>query len=246
MPRYKLTIEYDGTLFHGWQRQETGVVSVQGTIEQAVYQFCQEQVTVEGAGRTDAGVHATGQVAHIEITKVFPCYRIRDALNFFLKSSGVSILKVEEVAVDFHARFSAKARVYNYVIINRRASSPLWENRAWHVIQPMDVLAMRNAAQTFVGHHDFTSFRSTHCQAPSAVRTLDEFELIHEGDKITAQIRSKSFLHNQVRIMMGTLYQVGLGRRSIEDIKQALLGRHRAYAGPTAPPYGLYLTEVHY
>lgn len=246
MPRYKLTVEYDGTLFHGWQRQEQGVVSVQGLIEDAVYQFCQEQVTVEGAGRTDAGVHATGQVAHIHLSKTFETYRVLDALNFFLKTSGASIVKVENVDDRFHARFSACARVYNYVIINRRGPSPLWENRAWHVIVPLDVPAMAEAAQAFVGDHDFTSFRSVHCQAPSAVRTLDEFNLTQEGDKITARIKSRSFLHNQVRIMMGTLQQVGMKRRTVEDIKQALLGKNRVFAGPTAPPYGLYLSEVHY
>lgn len=246
MPRYKLTVEYNGTLFHGWQRQGQGVISVQGLIEEAVFQFCQERVTVEGAGRTDTGVHATGQVAHIELSKEWPLYRIGDALNYFLKTTGIAIVGVEAVDDRFHARFSATSRVYNYIIINRRSPVPLWENRAWHVILPLDMEAMTKGATAFVGHHDFTSFRSVHCQSPSAMKTLDEFSLTQEGDKIIAQIRSRSFLHNQVRIMMGTLQQVGIGKLSVDVIEQALLGKNRTFAGPTAPPYGLYLSQVQY
>jgi tRNA pseudouridine38-40 synthase len=246
MPRYKLTIEYDGLPFHGWQRQEDAVPSVQGTIEQAIYQFCQERVTLEGAGRTDAGVHATGQVAHVDLTKVYTAFRLQEALNFYLRESGVAIVQVAEVGPDFHARFSATARIYHYKIINRRAHTPLLAQRAWHIIRPLDIQAMKLAAQAFVGHHDFSSFRSSQCQASSAKRTLDDFTIAQEGDMIIARIQSRSFLHNQVRIMMGTLQQVGHGKGTINDIKQALLGRDRTFAGPTAPAYGLYLTEVQY
>lgn len=246
MPRYKLTVEYDGTLFYGWQRQEGGLPTIQGTIESAVKQFSGEDITLEGAGRTDAGVHATGQVAHLNLTKDWPTYRILDALNFYLRDTGVAIVGAELVPDDFHARFSAKARVYNYRIINRRAPLVLEKNRAWHVIKPLNLEAMQETAQIFIGTHDFTSFRSISCQAKSAIRTLDEFILTQENHVITARIKSRSFLHNQVRIMMGSLHQIGMGCWQIEDVRQALEKRNRVYAGPTAPAWGLYLTDVQY
>jgi tRNA pseudouridine38-40 synthase len=245
MPRYKLTIEYDGTLFYGWQRQDK-VPTIQGTIEAAVKQFSGQTLTLEGAGRTDTGVHATGQVAHLNLTKEWPTYRIVDALNFYLRDTGIAILNAEMVPNEFHARFSAKMRVYHYRILNRRAPHVLEKNRSWHVIKPLNVRAMQEAARAFIGTHDFTSFRSVSCQAKSAIRTLDEFTLIQEGYAITAHIKSRSFLHNQVRIMMGSLHQVGMGEWCVGEIIQALEKRNRVYAGPTAPPWGLYLTEVQY
>ena len=249
MPRYKLTIEYEGNRFSGWQRQRKQT-SVQSTIEDAIKALFNQEVIVEGAGRTDAGVHALGQVAHVDLVDPVPGYRICDGLNHYLRDRGVAILKAEIVPDDFHARFSAKGRVYEYRIFNRRAPLILEANQAWHVIRPLDVEKMKIAAQHLVGRHDFTSFRATLCQAKSPVRTIDSFE-IHQantssGDMITAVIASRSFLHNQVRIMMGTLKRIGEGCIDVDMIPSMLEARDRRLSGPTAPPQGLYLKSIAY
>jgi len=249
MPRYKLTIEYAGYRFCGWQRQ-SNQPSVQQAIELAIKEMFNHNVIVEGAGRTDAGVHALGQVAHVDLPIDVPAYRLCDGLNHYLRGSGVVILHVEIVSSDFHARFSATKRAYEYRIVNRRASLALEENHAWHVIPPLDVSKMQAAAQHLVGHHDFTSFRTAHCQATSPIRTLERFEIYHTsipmGVSIIAHIESRSFLHNQVRIMMGTIKLVGEGRFSVEDIPHFLQARNRQITGPTAPPQGLYLKKITY
>lgn len=246
MPRYKLTIEYDGRFFCGWQRQDS-VLSVQQAIETAVTSFCgQRDVLVYGSGRTDAGVHALGQVAHMDLDREFPPYRVMDALNFYLKEYPVAILAVEKVSPDFHARFSAKSRTYIYRIHNRRAPLTIDAGRAWHVIKPLDTDKMRTAAQLLVGLHDFNSFRAVRCQAASSIRMVDCFQVNRQGDLIQLQVQSRSFLHNQVRIMVGSLALIGEGKWTYDDLKQALEFADRRAAGPTAPPDGLYFAKVEY
>lgn len=245
MPRYKLTIEYDGGPFVGWQRQDNGL-SVQQAIEEAVEAFCQERAVVHCAGRTDAGVHALGQVAHIEIAKEAPPDKVRDALNFHLRPHPIAILQAEVAAPDFHARFSATGRSYFYRILLRRAPAALERGHVWHLPFPLDAGAMHAAAQELVGHHDFTSFRSTACQAPSPMKTLDELSVSRAGEEIHVTAKARSFLHNQVRIMVGTLKLVGEGKWSARNVAKALAAADRTQGGPTAPPDGLYLTEVRY
>lgn len=245
MARYKITIEYDGTPFVGWQRQANGP-SVQAALEDAVFAFCQERVTVHGAGRTDTGVHATGQVAHVDIARAPAASKVRDALNFYLKPLPVAVLCAEAVDESFHARFSATGRRYLYRIVNRRAPLALDRGRAWFVPQPLDLDAMRAAAGELVGRHDFTSFRASECQAASAVKTLDRFEVGACGETLEFVAAARSFLHHQVRNMVGTLKLVGEGKWTPGDVVAALAARDRSAAGPTAPAEGLYLTEVRY
>ncbi|MBI1954722.1 MAG: tRNA pseudouridine(38-40) synthase TruA [Proteobacteria bacterium] len=243
MPRYKLLIEYDGTLFFGWQRQRN-FYSVQEALEDALFSLYHEQIHVLGAGRTDTGVHATGQVAHVDVEKDIPPYRLQDGLNFYLK--GISILDVKKVDDPFHARFSATSRHYLYKILNRRAPSPLYQKKAWHVIRPLNVEYMQEGANLLLGTHDFNSFRSIECQAPSSIKTLQSFKFERHNDTIFATLQAKSFLHNQVRIMIGTIHLLGLGKWSIQNLQEALEAKDRTKAGPTAPPWGLYLTKVEY
>jgi tRNA pseudouridine38-40 synthase len=245
MPRYKLTLEYDGGPFVGWQRQDNGL-SVQQALEEAVEAFCQERAVAHCAGRTDAGVHALGQVAHIEIAKDAPPDKVRDALNFHLRPHPIAVLQAELVAPDFHARFSATGRSYLYRILLRRAPAALERGHVWHLPYPLDAGVMHVAAQELVGHHDFTSFRSTACQAPSPLKTLDELSVSRAGEEIHVVAKARSFLHNQVRIMVGTLKLVGEGKWSARDVAKALAAADRTQGGPTAPPDGLYLTEVRY
>jgi tRNA pseudouridine38-40 synthase len=245
VPRYKLTIEYDGGPFVGWQRQDNGP-SVQGALEDAVFAFCGERVSIQGAGRTDTGVHALGQVAHLDLADEKPADTVRSAVNFHLKPHPVVITEAEIAASDFHARFSATGRRYRYLILNRRAPPALDRGRVWHVPVALDVSAMADAASLLVGHHDFNSFRSTSCQAASPVKTLDQLDVSRDGDQIRIDVGSRSFLHNQVRILVGTLQLVGRGQWSRQDVAEALAARDRARAGPTAPPHGLCLTEVRY
>jgi len=245
MPRYKLTIEYDGGPFVGWQRQDNGL-SVQQALEEAVEAFCQERAVAHCAGRTDAGVHALGQVAHIEIAKEAAPDKVRDALNFHLRPHPIAILQAELAAPDFHARFSAVGRSYLYRILMRRAPAVLERGHVWHLPFPLDAGAMHEAAQQLVGHHDFTSFRSTACQAPSPLKTLDELSVSRAGEEIHVTAKARSFLHNQVRIMVGTLKLVGEGKWSARDVAKALAAADRTRGGPTAPPDGLYLMEVRY
>jgi len=243
--RYKITLEYDGGGFVGWQRQENGP-SVQAALEEAVYRFCGEHVLVEGAGRTDAGVHALGQVAHVDLEKETTADTVMKAVNFHLKPAPVAVLAAEEVPEDFHARFSAVKRAYLYRIVNRRAPLALERGHAWFVPQPLDASAMHAAAQVLVGQHDFTSFRASECQAKSPVKTLDVLSVQRLGELIEVRAVARSFLHHQVRNFVGSLKLVGEGKWTAADLKAALEARDRAAAGPTAPAAGLYLTEVGY
>jgi tRNA pseudouridine38-40 synthase len=243
--RYKLTLEYDGGGFAGWQRQDNGP-SVQAALEAAVLGFCGETVTVQGAGRTDAGVHALGQVAHLDLAKETDADTVRDALNAHLKPAAVAVLAAEAVAGDFHARFSALERGYRYRIVNRRAPLALDRGRAWFVPQPLDAAAMHDAAQALLGNHDFTSFRASECQAKSPVKTLDVLDVIRDGQELRIEARARSFLHHQVRNMVGTLKLVGEGKWRRADVTRALEARDRSAAGPTAPAAGLYLVAVRY
>jgi tRNA pseudouridine38-40 synthase len=245
MMRFKLTLEYDGGPFVGWQRQENGP-SVQQALEEAVFAFSGERVTSFAAGRTDAGVHALGQVAHFDLARATAAATLKDAVNFHLKPNPIAVLAAEAVSDEFHARFSAKARAYLYRIVNRRAPLALERGRAWLLQQPLDAAAMQAAAERLVGHHDFTSFRSSICQAASAVKTLDRLEVARAGEAIEIRARARSFLHHQVRNMVGTLKLVGEGKWTADDVSAALAARDRAKAGPTAPPAGLYLTGVEY
>ena len=245
MTRYKLTLEYDGRGFVGWQRQDNGP-SVQAALETAVQRFCAEAVCVEAAGRTDSGVHALGQVAHVDLDKATDAETLRDALNFHLKPAAVAVLSAEAVAPDFHARFSATERRYRYRIVNRRARLTLDQGRAWFVPVPLDAGAMGDAAQALAGRHDFTSFRASECQAKSPVKTLAALEVSRAGEEIQIEARARSFLHHQVRNMVGTLKLVGEGKWSRDDVARALAARDRKAAGPTAPADGLYLVAVRY
>jgi tRNA pseudouridine38-40 synthase len=245
MPRYKLTIEYDGGPFVGWQIQDNGP-SVQGMLAQALAAFCGEEVSVQGAGRTDAGVHALGQVGHVDLAKDWDEDTVRDALNAHLRPHPIAILKAERVDGSFDARFSAVRRHYLYRIINRRADLTLERGRAWRIAQPLDLPAMQAAAQRLVGRHDFTTFRNVECQAKSPVKTLDQLEVHRAADDIQVVTSARSFLHSQVRSMVGALAVVGEGKWSVDDVSIALAKRDRAACAPVAPPDGLYLARVDY
>jgi tRNA pseudouridine38-40 synthase len=245
MPRYKLVIEYDGAPFVGWQVQHNGV-SVQGALETAVTAFCGEHVRVRGAGRTDAGVHALGQVAHVDLAKAWEADTIRDAINAHLRPHPVAVLTAETAADDFDARFSARQRHYLYRIVNRRPDLTLDSGRAWRAPRPLDAAVMHAAAQLLVGKHDFTTFRATECQAKSPVKTLDRLDVERRGDEVRVRASARSFLHHQVRSMVGSLVQVGDGRWSADDLARALAARDRKACGPVAPPDGLYLVRVDY
>jgi tRNA pseudouridine38-40 synthase len=243
--RFKLLIEYDGGAFIGWQRQDNGP-SVQQAIEEAIFKTTSETVTIHGAGRTDAGVHALGQVAHVDITYQIVPERLCEALNFYLRPTPVAILAVEQVAEGFHARFDATGRAYCYRIVNRRAPLTVDLGRAWHVKVPLDAKAMHKAAQLLLGHHDFTTFRASFCQAKSPMRTLDRLDVLRIGEDIEIIAEARSFLHHQVRNMVGSLSMIGIGKWSVERLVAALEARERAKGGPTAPAAGLYLTAVRY
>jgi tRNA pseudouridine38-40 synthase len=247
LPRYRLDIEYDGGRYAGWQRQ-AGQHSVQAAIEQAILAFSGETVSIRGAGRTDAGVHALGQVAHVDLTKDWPADTVRDATNAHLRMTGetVSILSASLVAEIFDARFSAIARHYLYRIVNRRAPLALESGHAWHVAPRLDAEAMGAAASRLLGRHDFTTFRSVQCQAKSPVRTLDRLDVMRTGDLVEIRASARSFLHNQVRSMVGTLKRVGEGAWAPDDVAAALAARDRTACGPVAPPDGLYLVAVDY
>ena len=245
MTRYKLTLEYDGTPFVGWQRQKNGI-SVQQNLEEAITGFCGETVSISAAGRTDAGVHACAQVAHADIEKQVTPDIVRDALNHYLKPSPISILQACVVAPDFHARFDAVKRHYLYRILNRRAPPALERGRVWHAPAALDVAAMDDAAQSLVGHHDFTTFRAAGCQAKSPIKTLDSFQVTQVADEIHFSISARSFLHTQVRSLVGTLRKVGESKWTGRQVDQALKACDRAQCGPLAPPYGLYLLKVDY
>ena len=245
MPRYKLTIEYDGAPFAGWQIQAYGL-TVQGALTAAVEALTGEKTLVQGAGRTDAGVHARGQVAHIDLSKEWETDTIRDALNAHLRPHPVAVLVAERAAGDFNARTSAVKRHYRYRILNRRADLTLDLGHAWRVPRPLDDAAMHAAAQRLLGKHDFTTFRSTECQAASPVKTLDNFDVARDGDELRITTSARSFLHTQVRSMVGSLAMVGEGRWSADDLAGVLAARDRAACGQVAPPDGLYLMRVDY
>ena len=246
MPRYRLLIEYDGTPFFGWQMQPE-CASVQGALTDAFQRLTGEPVDVRGAGRTDAGVHAIGQVAHVDLSKTYPTHVIREAVNFHLRPAPVAIREVEEVAGTFDARFSATRRHYLYRISNRRAPPALEKDRVWWLGRPLDVDAMTAAADVLTGHHDFTTFRSASCQAKSPLKTLDTFAVTRgDNDEIRITTSARSFMHNQVRSMVGSLKFVGDGKWSSDDLKAALEAKERARCGPVAPACGLYFVSVEY
>ena len=247
MPRYRLTLEYDGTPYVGWQRQDNGP-SVQAAVEAAVRGFSGETVRVRGAGRTDAGVHARGQVAHIDLERDWPADTVLNAVNAHLRmaAEAVAVLEARRVDETFDARFSALKRHYLYRIVNRRAPLALDGRRAWQVPRPLDAAGMHSAAQVLVGRHDFTTFRSAQCQASSPVRTLDRLDVVRSGDIIEIGASARSFLHNQIRSFVGTLKEVGEGKWTAPDIARALAARDRAACGPLAPPQGLYFLRVDY
>lgn len=247
MPRYRLDIEYDGGAYAGWQRQ-AAQHSVQAAIEQAILRFCGEEAGLRGAGRTDAGVHALGQVAHVDLSRDWPADTVRDAVNAYMQVAGetVAILSAAKVPDIFDARFSARRRHYLYRIVNRRVPLALMRNHAWWVSKSLDAEGMHEAAQALVGRHDFTTFRSAHCQAKSPVKTLDSLDVVRNGDEIEIRAMARSFLHNQVRSMVGTLKRVGEGAWSTADVAAALAAADRAACGPVAPPHGLYLVTVDY
>lgn len=245
MPRYKLTIEYDGRPFAGWQRQDNAP-SVQQTLEQAFARFCGETVIVHGAGRTDSGVHATGQVAHVTLEKARRPFQISEAMNAHLRPHPIAVLSAEEVSDTFEARFDAIKRHYVYRIINRRAPLTLERGQAWQVKKRLDAEAMHEAAQRLLGRHDFSTFRDSQCQANSPLRTLDHISVTRMGDEIRVDVSALSFLHRQVRSMVGSLEHVGSGKWTAQDLADALEARDRARCGMVAPPDGLCLTRVDY
>jgi tRNA pseudouridine38-40 synthase len=245
MPRYKLTIEYDGTPFVGWQAQDNGV-SVQGVIIDAIAAFAGERAALQGAGRTDAGVHALGQVAHVDLARDWDGDTVRDALNAHLRPRPVAVLSAERVTETFDARFSAIKRHYLYRIVNRRADLALDLDRGWRVPRPLDAAAMHAAAQLLTGRHDFTTFRAAECQAKSPVKTLDCLDVAAVGEEVRVTASARSFLQHQVRSMVGSLVHVGEGKWSADDLAAALGARDRATCGQVAPPHGLYLVRVEY
>ncbi|MDP9195948.1 MAG: tRNA pseudouridine(38-40) synthase TruA [Pseudomonadota bacterium] len=243
--RWKLVLEFDGTPFVGWQQQPEGL-SVQQVLEQALYRFCGEKVEAVTAGRTDSGVHALGLVVHADIPRDASPETVLNALNFHMKPHPVSVLSAEPVGADFHARFSCRGRAYVYRILNRVPPPTLEWHRVWHVRRPLDAEAMHRAAQFLVGHHDFSTFRDARCQAKSPLRTLDRLDVVREGDVISVYTEARSFLHHQVRNMVGTLKLVGEGKWTPDQVREALELRDRRAGGPTAPAHGLYFFRAVY
>ena len=245
MPRFKLKIEYDGSAFSGWQRQ-ANAPSIQQTLEEALLRIVGVETVVHGAGRTDAGVHATGQVAHIDLERDWIGWKLREALNAHLVATAIAVIEAEPAAAEFDARRSAVYRQYCYRILNRRAPPTLDRARVWHMKRALDAGAMHDAAQPLLGRHDFTTFRDTQCQAKSPIRTLDRFNVERQGDEIRCHVGARSFLHRQVRSMVGSLIEVGTGKWRAADLRAALNAADRARCGPVAPADGLYLVRVDY
>jgi tRNA pseudouridine38-40 synthase len=243
--RWRLTVEYDGGPFMGWQRQDNGP-SVQARLEAAILQMVSEEVSVQAAGRTDSGVHALAMSAHADIARPLTAHRLRDGLNALVRPDPIAILAVEPVADDWHARFSCIGRRYEYRIVNRRAPPAIERGKVWHIPAPLDTEAMTEGAAILVGRHDFTTFRSVQCQSKSPVKTLDRLEVFRDGDQVRIEADARSFLHHQVRSMVGCLALVGRGQWSPKDIKSALEARDRAALGLNAPPEGLYFVEALY
>lgn len=245
MPRYKITIEYDGTSFFGWQRQVEDI-SIQEEIEKAVYALSQQECRVHGAGRTDTGVHALGQVAHFDCDKEFTSFTMIEGLNAHLRPQPISIIKAEIVSEEFHARFSAINKIYRYRIINRRPQLALDKNRAWHIPQKLDIAAMKKASEYLIGTHDFSCFRSSNCVAKSPIKSIDQIDFIEQGEILDVIFQGRSFMHHQVRNMMGTLIKIGKGKWAPEKIQFLIEKKDRNLAGPTAPAAGLYLEKIDY
>jgi tRNA pseudouridine38-40 synthase len=245
MGRFKVVVEYDGNGYYGWQEQEE-LPTIQGVIQDAIAKFSNEKVTVHGAGRTDAGVHALAQVAHFDLERETTSEEVVSALNHFLQYSKVAILSAEEVDDSFNARFSAKDRSYVYTIINRRAHLTHSKGYAWHIVEELNVDLMNEGAKYLIGHHDFESFRAANCQAKSGRRSIDKLQIVRNGEKIEVSITAKSFLHNQVRIIVGTLRKVGNGSWLPNKVEEIISTRERRMAGPTAPACGLYLSNISY
>ncbi len=244
--RFKIILEYDGRPFRGWQRQESRIASVQQTVEDALFAFCGEEITLVAAGRTDAGVHALGQVCHFDIQKPTTAYTVRRALNYHLRGKAVKVLFAEEVPQDFSARFSAMAREYEYRILNRIVPPVMDEGRVWHVHHALNIDAMREAANHLLGYHDFTTFRDSECQAKHALRTLDVLDISTTEEYVFFKVVAKSFLHHQVRNMVGTLVLVGRDKWPIARVKTALEAQDRRAGGTRAPAEGLYFKKVYY
>lgn len=245
MYRYKLTIEYNGAAFYGWQIQDTGC-TVQGQIEIALAKFTKENPKVNGSGRTDSGVHALGQVAHIDLNVEWEANKIREAVNYHLKPDAISVTHVELVDEEFNARFAATERHYIYRIVNRRAPLAIDKGLAWHVQKPLDIEAMSKAAKFLEGHHDFTTFRSVHCQAKSPNKTVNRVHVTADGENIDIEVSARSFMHNQVRSFVGSLKNVGEGRWQPEQMQVALEACNRHECGEVAPAAGLYLVQIDY
>ncbi len=243
--RFKLTLEYDGGPFQGWQRLGEGP-SVQAAVEEAVEKLTGAKSEVVGSGRTDAGVHALAQVAHVDIERPFAPGRLADALNAHLRPHPIAVLAAEEAAPDFHARFDAVRRVYRYAILNRRAPAALSRGKVWRIARTLDAAAMHEAAQRLIGRHDFTTFRDSQCQAKSPVKTLDRCDVARDGERVEIWCEARSFLHRQVRSMVGTLAEVGFGKMTADDVADALAAADRARCGPVAPADGLFLVRVDY
>lgn len=245
MTRFALTVEFDGRPFMGWQRQHHGA-SVQGALEAAVLAVTGEAAAVHAAGRTDAGVHGIAMRAHVDVAKTIGAFRLMEALNALLRPDPVAVTACEVVADDWHARFSCTGRSYEYRIVNRRAPLTVDAGLAWQVPQPLDAGVMAEAARALVGRHDFTTFRSAHCQADSPVRTLDRLDVVRVGERVTVHAAARSFLHHQVRSMVGCLALVGMGRWAVDDVARALAARDRARLGLNAPPDGLFFVTAGY
>ena len=245
MTRFAITVEYDGGPYLGWQRQDIGA-TIQGAIEEAITKVTGEEVAVHGAGRTDAGVHARGMRAHFDIAKEISAFRLTGAINAHLMPQPIAVVACEVVPADWHARFSCTGRAYEYRIINRRSPLTIDLGRAWRIGQPLNAEAMHNAAQALIGLHDFTTFRSTHCQSASPIKTLDRLDVRHEGEQIIIEAAAQSFLHHQVRSMVGCLAAVGHGRWVAADLQAALDAKDRAALAENAPPEGLYFMQAFY
>ncbi|MBI28299.1 MAG: tRNA pseudouridine synthase A [Alphaproteobacteria bacterium MarineAlpha5_Bin11] len=245
MPRYRATIEYNGSEYVGWQKQENGI-SIQESFENAIKKQTNQEVEVFAAGRTDSGVHALGQVVHFDLKNLIPTDTIRDGLNQHLRPQPISILQVKEASDDFHARFSAIQRHYEYVIINRRSPLTVQKGLAWLVHKNLDVALMQEGAKFFIGKNDLNAFRSINCQSKTSIKTIDHIEIFQKNNYIKINIKAKSFLHSQVRIMVGTLVYVGEGKIQANEIKKIISEKKREKAGPTAPADGLYLKNVYY
>lgn len=245
MPNYRITIEYDGTGLVGWQRQENGP-SVQQHIEEAIFKFSGEEIRIQGAGRTDAGVHGLAQVATFQLEKEFDERTVTNAINYHLGHERIAVLESAIVPEDFNARFTAFGRRYIYKIINRPSKLAIEEGYAWHIKRDLDLSAMQEASKILIGKHDFSSFRAAACQAKSPIKTLSQFDITQEGSRIECRLAAPSFLHNQVRAMVGTVSLVGTGQWTLGDVEDALAAKDRQKAGPNAPPYGLYFAGVDY